>query len=59
MTDEKRNEIIKAYAYGYDLKTISKTENVDEQQVKAIIEEAETIGKLDEIKKRAGEFYAD
>ena len=59
MNDEKRNEIIKAYAYGYDIKTISKTENVDEKTVKSIIEEAETIGKLDEIKKRAGEFYAE
>lgn len=59
MNDEKRNEIIKAHAYGYDVRTISKTEKVDEKTVKSIIEEAETIGKLDEIKKRAGEFYAE
>ncbi len=52
MTDEKRNEIIKAFAYGYGAETIAKVEDVEIKTVKAIIEEAETLGKLDEYKER-------
>ena len=52
MSDEMRNEIIKAFAQGYDVEVIARVEDVEIKTVKAIIEEAKALGKLDEYKER-------
>lgn len=55
MSDEKRKEIIKAYAYGYSIEKISEVEGVESKTVKAIVEEAEATGMLKEYEKRGVE----
>ena len=52
MSDEKRKEIIKAYAYGYSIEEISEVEGVESKTVTAIVEEAEAPGMLKEYEKR-------
>lgn len=39
MTEETKKELLKAYHYNYDIKTIAEIMNVTEDEVKEVIEE--------------------
>lgn len=55
MTDEKKNEILKAYVFGYSIRAISQNEDVSEEDVQALIDDSEE--KVKELKDQYG--YTD